>query len=318
MTRFSTYFNPTKILDTLQRLQTALSFNEEKFSSLLNLRLDEYRQLHSTHTPPSLQAIERLADQIDLCPEAILSGNINYAILSSRFSGCPTILPEKYTFASYSKRRTSIHLLDSIETRFGWKMRSDILKELQVNEAIFLDPDGFISIQFLVDLCSAIQSRLPQKDILFEMGKTSVNSNYHSKLGEIYLRLAGPKQIYENTFPELAKLYYDLNTHYKILKLSDTHCTLKTTPNPLLLELLKSKTIGSLGTCEQKRGVIACYPAYQHLPHAKVIETQCMHRGDLHCIFDIDFEYSTHINRVRKLRSSQVSHSRVVNGSVAS
>jgi hypothetical protein len=277
------------ILDTLERIQVTLNFSSEQYLSILQLNQREYNRVLSGEHAVSSSLISRLAEQLDLCPNNILSGKIDFKALSAHFSGNPTLLPEKYAFAALSKRRTSIHLLNTIELNYGWRTRERVIRQLQVNESILSSPDAPISMRFPLDLFEIIQGLDPRKNIIFEMGQGYVSTNFYSKLGEIYRGLSSPKKLYERTFPDLASIYYETNTIYRLMKLSEYHCVVEATPNPQLIEAFKTKRIGSLGACQQKLGAFASLPLYQSLPLAKIHETACIHKGDPSCLFYVDF-----------------------------
>lgn len=284
------------LVDTFEHIRCALAFTTERYCSLLHLTSNEYSKVLSGRMSIPQETIEKLAEQLDLCPQAILEGKVDFRVLTAHFSGSPNTLPEKYSSAAYTKVRTSAHLIDSLERRNGWRVVQSILRKLQVNRSIFLNPDQEINIQLGVDLCAWIQSRLGP-DVLFEMGKNSVNANFHSDLGVILQKMESPMDLYERTFPDLANSYYDQYYRYRLMKLTATQCTIQATRNPLVVEKLKTTHFGSTGTCEQKRGVIAAYPKYKGLPCAKVVEILCVHRGDPYCTFFVDYAEASQLHQ---------------------
>ncbi|MEO5971482.1 MAG: hypothetical protein ABIQ95_16280 [Bdellovibrionia bacterium] len=296
---------PSTIQDTLERIQVTLNFSPEEFLSILELNQRDYDQVLSGERAVSSSLISRLAEQLDLCPNNILSGKIDFKALSAHFSGNPTLLPERYAFAALSRRRTSIHLLNTIELNYGWRTRERIIRQLQVNESILSSPDAPISMRFPLDLFEIIQTLDRRKNVIFEMGRGYVSTNYYSKLGELYRGLSSPKKLYERTFPYLASIYYETNTIYRLMKLSDSHCVIEATPNPQLIEAFKTKFIGSLGACQQKLGAFASLPLYHSLPLAKIHETACIHKGDPSCLFHVDFEIPTQIKKLRRKSKSR-------------
>lgn len=275
--------------DTLERIRATLQFDSDEWQSVLGITQKEQIRMSAKSQAPSAQAILQLAEHLNLNFESILRGEIDYGILAARRKGNDLILPEKYTVGAFSKLRTSSHLLGYLESFYGWRSRVRVLRHFQISEATLQTPDSNISIRFLTDLCDWLIKNQYPKELIFNMGKYSVVSNFHSPLGDQFRKCSSTKEMYENLFSDLAKRYYDRNHRYRLISLSESECVVEATNEPDVLEALKAKTLGSPQVCLVRSGGFSSIPGYLRLPHAEVQEIACQHRGDAACRFRITY-----------------------------
>lgn len=284
------HFNTNK----LELIRLATGYSVKDWAELLHRTEAEYRRLarqDDADIPESV--ILELSESLEISPEAIISGMIDYAALSKRFSGGSAVLPEIYAQNAFSRRRTSVHLLDYLEIHYGWRLRSNILKHFQITEQVFGNPDEKISVRFVTDLCDHLEASGFNEDSFFRMGQYSVVANYHSKLGDAFREQRDPSRVYEACFTEIANRFYDENFRYTLVRLDEHRCVAEVRPNPTVLESLHMTKIGSVATCWARRGTISTMVGYLGLPFAQVKEETCVHRGDLSCRYEINFEQAS-------------------------
>jgi hypothetical protein len=242
----------------------------------------------------------RLAAELSLDPTNIAQGKIDFRTLSAHQNGSVNRLPERYAKGS-SRIRTSAHLFDRIETLFGWRARTAILRRCQVTEAVLGDLDREVNLRFLTDTLDEIRKLGVTTTQFFKIGEQSLIRNYHSPLGELFRASRNTRDLYERCFLELIQKYYDKNTIYRILKLTAARAVIEARPSPDVCASLGEKTPGSHLVCLNKAGGFASLSGYRRLPFADVREVKCIHRGDPACRFEIDFGF---VNaRERQIRS---------------
>jgi hypothetical protein len=281
---------------TLECLRLATQLSSEEWASCLRISTNNYQQqLGQPEILINDRSLENLAEMIDLTPENIVSGNIDFKTVAKRHAGYSTYLPEKYSRFAYSKIRTSSYLLDYVEMVYGWKTRRSILRHFQLNESIFSDLDKQISVQFISDLCLHLTQKglvLPE---FYSIGKYSTISNRNSAVGSLFRELGRPRVAYEKCFTEFIGKYYDQNFVYTLMSLKGTTCVLEARPHQRVLDELHVSTIGNAATCASRGGTFASIMGYLGAADADVIESSCIHKGDAHCIYVIDFEKAERI-----------------------
>lgn len=279
--------------ETLLRLRASSILSDEFWAPLLG-----------ADASPIVQVAEkdvlRAAEELSLDPIDLVRGEIDYRALSAHQHGNIGRLPERYA-RGLSRIRTSAHLFDRIESLFGWRARSAILRRRQVTEAALGDLEREISIRFLTDVLEEIRALGLTDAQFYRLGEQSLVRNYHSPLGNLFRATRNVRELYEKCFLELIQKYYDKNTNYRLASLTDRRAVIEARPNPEVSENLGDKLPGSRLVCLNKAGGFASLSGYRRLPFADVRETACIHRGDPICRFEIDFESAARAETRRPL-----------------
>lgn len=241
----------------------------------------------------------RLAEELSLDPIDLVRGKVDFRAFAAHQQGNVARLPERYA-KGLSRVRTSAHLFDRIESLFGWRARTAILRRRQVTEAALGDLDREISIQFLTDVLEEIRQLGFEDAHFYRLGEQSLVRNYHSAVGEHFRSARNLREMYEKCFMELIQKYYDKNIHYRLVRLTATRAVIEASTNPEVSASLGEKNPGSRLTCLNKAGGFASLSGYRQLPFAKVRETKCVHRGDPACRFEIDFEAAAACERANE------------------
>lgn len=282
--------------NTLERLRDSLDLSVREWASMLEVTERAYRSQLSGASRITLEqsVIESLADELEITPEAIMTGDIDFSVVAKRRVGLATALPERFAKSAYSKVRTSSHLLDYIEMHLGWRARSQVLRRFQLNDSIFADLDYEINVLFISELCERLHREGMPLESFYEMGKLSVISNLNGSLSTLFSKEPGPKSLYERCFNELISKYYDRNFDYRLASLGDDRCVVFAKPREQVLDELRLCALGNSATCAARAGTFASLTGYLGLPDAEVIESECIHRGGSHCRYDIDFHKARH------------------------
>lgn len=292
--------------DTLERIRSTIQLSNEDWAELLQLTPAGY-QLLGLRDPCEIpdRVASDLCDYVGITPEALQSGIIDFKTLAKQVSGNVSFVPERYSEGAFSKRRTSGHLLDLIEIRYGWRERLRLLRTFQVTDAIFADPDGRINLRFLSDLCAYLRGKGFSRDALAEMGQHSVVTNYAGPLGRHFRRLRNVQKAYESCFTEVINRYYDENFVYELVRMDEHSCTVECRYRPEVLDATRSRAPGNEGTCSTRAGAFASIPGYLDLPYAKVTESSCIHRGDPLCRYEIDFDMAVRAESIHEVSEAE-------------
>ncbi len=279
---------------TLDKIQHALGWSTHELADRLSLTEKRFQFLRSRKIQPSLYSVAQLIEQIGLSVERIVTGSIDYEALRSHAKGDLFYVPEKYMLAAFSKRRTSIHLLEYIENYFGWEMKKNILNHFQVTEAIFKDPDSQINFLFLSDFCNYFTHCGYSPALLPIMGAYSVVTNRNSSLGDLMASFGSPRNLHEQVFVDLVGKSFDRNLDYRLTKLTADTCIVEANFTQELQDALKQKKLGNSHVCSIRAGSFSSLTGYLNLPFSTVVEESCIHRGDACCRYRISFKKAQH------------------------
>jgi predicted hydrocarbon binding protein len=230
---------------------------------------------------------------------------IDFGLLASRVRGDAGQFPERYVAGAFSRKRTSINILAYLEDFHSWEMRDQILRQFQMSEAALRDPNEWINVRFLSDLCEYLSKHGFSESALVAMGSYSLITNFDSNLGIEFRKLQSPSEVIENCFGPLVTLY-DRNIDYKIAELHEECAVIEARSNRDVLDALKIREIGNTPYCQVKSGVFSSLVGYLGLPFARVEETSCVHRGDEYCRYEIIYEHAAWQNKRNRFRRSHV------------
>ena len=277
------------LITRLERIRQGLGIDLALWSELLGISPQSYKEAVATGRPVPLCALEAVTHYLGLSLEILIRGEIDYPALFARFNGHLGTLPERYSTGAFSRKRTSINVLAYVEQMYGWTESQHILRLLQVNEAAFGNPEEWINVNFLADLLALLKKRGATRESLRAMGSFSAVTNRRTRLGEVMGQAHGVHDLYETMIDRAAGLY-DVNCNYWIESMEADGCVIAAVPNPDVQDAIGSKVIGNREVCEAKEGVFASAPCYIGHAHSAVSEEKCVHRGDPHCAFHVQFD----------------------------
>lgn len=276
------------IWNVLERISHELNLGDAGMADLLELTAADYARKHDSRSELSVRAAMRLSERLDLSFDGLVTGRIDFRALAKHFNEERAFLPERYGRAAFSRRRTSIYMLEFIESMYGWKERAHVLRRLQLNETIFSEPDEDINILFAEDVCEYISRYRGGRRDLFQMGLSSSRSVKGGKVLDLLGAASSIKGVYE-LICYVTERYFEENYCYQVTRAGPDGCEISGVPNPELLELLELDFAGGPAICEVRRGFTAAVPGYLGLPFASVRKTRCVHEGDPECLFQVDY-----------------------------
>ena len=291
---------------TLNKIKTVLGFSDAQMSNILHLTPKEYTSFKERNASPSVFSIMQLSEFLEVGFIPLMSGQVDYRALAARMLKNSPQMPERYTRAAYSKRRTPLYMLDYITDLFGEVQRQSILRHLQVNEALFQDRNAPINLLFTTDLCEYLKKYNLMTDTeLIGMGKYSSKSARSPIIINPLASTKSVKEMYELMCAELLVSHFEKNNFYHPVKASKHHCTIVGHPNQEIEEELGLKNAGTSAVCLLRSGFVSTVPNFLGLPHARIKKTACVHQGDPECRYEIDYE---HAERVFSLQKAEMGH----------
>jgi hypothetical protein len=283
-----------RLWDQVDKIQVAMGISNEELLDLLKLSRTQYQVARDSKSELSIHQLKSLADCAGLSIDRILSGQVDYSVLAEKAAGEKIAITERYSVGAHRRCRTSINLLQYIETIF------------QAPKDLLLNPERWISIHFLNDICSYLE-KMGANDATFRsMGSFSVVSNFSSPLGKSFASIGVLPDLIKHIFLEVNK-EFENNACYDVIGETATSITVSSVSNKDVAEELKVAEVGSPLICLTRAGTFSSIPAYLGLPYANVNETSCVHQNDARCVFEIDF--STSIAAMEELRANSGKHS---------
>lgn len=267
-------------------------------AAMMGLSSTAYRNHKSRSRSLPVDSVFSLADHIPISFERIMGGGVDLETLHEHAKGNVGHIPARYRIGAFSKRRTSVNALYFIENHLGAASKDEILKHLQVNPAVFKNPDETISIHFVTDVLNYLARYQHRRESFVQIGRYSTDTNRHSRLAQVYAECRTPSEMYDKLFNALVS-NYDENYDYRLTRLSKIGATLRVYQRKRTEDALNLRVYGSVPICWMRIGINAALPKYKQLPEANVTKTKCIFEGDDCCEMEIDFEFS-HYSALRR------------------
>ncbi len=298
-----------EIWDTFERIAMTLNLKDSEFADMLLLTQHELLKFREHKKDLPFIKLFNLSERLNISFDSIITGKIDYQALAQHYFGNLTYLPEKYSNCKLGRRRSSVMILNFIETNFGWKERLSVLRRFQLNEAIFAKPDEPISFDFNSELLDYLVKYKIDKNFLPKIGIQSFLKTYPLAVKNELNGCTDVGEIYERFCDQIIEKYFEKNFQYKIEKMRHDSCIVIATPNQDLIETLKNNTPGSSITSLYRLGVASIYPGIIGLPQATARQTASIYDGAPYIRYEINYEKAQTIysRRIREFgRDSQI------------
>jgi transcriptional regulator with XRE-family HTH domain len=286
-----------RLWKNVKAIQQSLALSDHQIAEVLGMSETTFQHNRSRQVFLSVSSVERFSGITNVTLDELFSENIDLESVRDRFTRAQNYIPERYAMAAFSRRRTCVNVLAYLEFRYGFKFKREILQKFRISESVFLNPDEFINIQFLSDLCEELKNRGVDDQALFSMGTFSAVTNYHGPVGHIARSESNTRDAYERIFTQHMHLF-DRNSDYKLVSLKDNVARVKVKFTEELKEGLKSDHLANSAFCMVRAGVGCSFPMYFGLPVARLTKDKCIHQGDEYCLHDFDFSEAVHRERL--------------------
>ena len=286
----------SRIRSILLDVHSALCISEKDWLEVLELKQRDYRNILSGRKDLPTLNLYCLTERLNLSPEAFQTGRIDYRAIQAHWKGYTDYLSPRYTVGAFSKRHTVLNTLNFLEVTRGREWRQLVNRTFQTNEVLWEKIDQPINILFLTDMWGFLAKQGFSATDFLAIGRNSFSTHQNTHIGKTMGERKNCKDIFEFTFNSFMP-QFEQNCFYKIIKLSHDICIIDGWTSTHLSDALKVKHAGNTYSCMVKTGVISSITCFIKRPHARVTETQCVHRGDDKCRFEVEFPTS----RVRQL-----------------
>ena len=200
-------------------------------------------------------------------------------------------LPERY--ANEKQQLVRAHsiqgILKYVNLLRGKNYADSLVKTLKVPENYFKNSASFVNPLFGDDLLDELQKDHFNDYQMREMGTMTLITNFHTPLGKIFRNMDSPLQIYRDVHEVYVDRFGNM-VNYKILRLSETGCTIEIRPSEEISEAFKTKFVGSRRMCLVLQGIYISLLGSIQKRFAKLVEKECMYQGSSQCIYEISWD----------------------------
>jgi hypothetical protein len=274
---------------TFERLRVILDESEQEWRDLLMMSKRDYTMFRNGKTTPTIAAASQIAKRTNLTLDHLLSGEIDFNQVSRLLAGQYDSIPERYRVGAFSRRRTSLAVLDYVEVVWSWEHKADILAKFQMHEKAFSDHENTINIRFLSDLCEEVTRRGATSKTLFNMGAHASKVN-KSAMKKHLKDIKTTKKLFEFVLGSgLVSQFYDRNFDYTLESLKDDSCIISLKESDAVKDALKTNIIGNPEMCTFRSGTMYTLPAHVGSQATSVRKLSCRHQGDESCRYEISF-----------------------------
>jgi hypothetical protein len=285
------------IRENLERLRSCAEMDQGKaesknWYSLLELSGPQLERINSYVDDIPTSALERVAAEFKIDPQALLGESIDFREIAIRHSRGHQ-LPGRFMIGAFGRRRATIGALDFLEKKSGWRTRRDVFRHFKVNEAMFSNSMDPISMRFMTDVCTyLVKAHGYTKNDLYQLGTNIQANNRGTIVGNVFSSCRGPDEIYERFFGDMMK-FFELNCEYFIVKVDNERCVIDVLSRSEVAEALRVKHLGNVETCAFKAGIFSSLTGFLGMPFAGIRELSCVHRGDASCRYELNYPRSS-------------------------
>lgn len=279
------------LLLNFEKLRTGLQMDDAEWSDVTHLSSDQYVKILQRRNDLPLMALLNLSEYLNLNPEMIIEGDLDFPTLLAHRNTNYDVIPERYSTAAFSRMRSIKSMVQYVETFLGWQKKNILLRTFQLTELSINDPNRPVSIRLAQDIFKYLRHLGLSSSQISSLGEYSVAVNRNLDVGQEFSKCIYPSVVFERMFTDLLK-YYEKNSIYQILYITDVECLLEIRPNEEACAALNSDKVGNTECCHYRAGVFASAPGFLGLPFAKVEEISCIHLGESSCKFLINYECS--------------------------
>jgi hypothetical protein len=272
----------------LDDLRSHMSLGHEAMADRLALTPKRYSMLYFNKIEPPICAVEAMLEEFDIDSDVFFFGELDYKTLEAHARGHYSRLPERYTVAAYSKKRTVIPLLSCLEAFQGKPSVERLLSRFQCRPEAFQDPNEPINIRFVSDLCDHLSKTGFEDRLLYQMAKTSSLLSRDAELRKRFADCRNPTEVFEKITTQLGHVF-DTNHSYKIDKIIDGGIRLTSRFDKAVMEELKQSSLGNKPCCVLRAGTLSTIPTIIGNETARVKKAECSHDGSELCAYDITF-----------------------------
>lgn len=278
-----------KIENLLNCIQVKFQLKPEDFLKAMTLTEAEYQEILMGRRSYSLVHLLSLANALGLSIDLLLTGTLDVDAAARRYAGERHIFPSRYSKSAQAliRARAMRVAICYLDTHVGRMSTDAILERLQVYRDQFDDTAKFISPLIFFDLLEVL-GQSGYTDAHFRMLGTMTLVVEENKIGRLLKSASSPRELYKSVC-DLLMGQYDRLSLYLPQKLTMTDLVLKVLPSEEGKDAFHANVIGNRGSCLYRQGVAMSFLANILPAYAEVHESRCVHVGDSHCLYHVNW-----------------------------
>jgi predicted hydrocarbon binding protein len=256
------------------------------------LTRQEYSRIIQHKKELSAFSLLSLAQELELNPTSIFSGDISIEALDAARRGNHSFIDPRYTVGASSRKFTVINTLNYLSKYRGPHLRKAVNQHFQIHEDFWSDwriaSSQCVNIRLMAELRGVLRKN-GFTDLDFRaIGFHSSITLRETQIGKALSAADGKIEAFELMFNELAA-HFEKNHLYQIESINKERCIVRSVNNPDISDALSTRLVGNPETCLVRVGIFSAVPTLQSESAASVHQTHCVHAGDPHCRFIIDY-----------------------------
>ena len=280
-----------KTIDFIKSLRAALPFYDKgKVEESLGMSRSEFRKVLNGEGEFNVIEITNLSRDFNFSLKALEEGKIDIDSVIKKFEGKTTGIPQRYEGKPPgSKSYFIISSLDFTEQSHGPNLKKLALEYLQIEDHLYEDPNGYVTLEVLVDLLIFLHDHGMTREEIQNLGAYSFYGILNSPESSDFAKFENTREFLIYFFEVFASEVAASHYQFKLLKNTDEGLIIQVTDAPETLLFKKGEPMGSQFCCYHMLGGFGEVLKHRGIHHYEDSHPHCRHRGDEFCIFEFNF-----------------------------
>lgn len=262
------------------------------FCELIDLNTTEFLNFRNGSIEASLSGIERFSKHVNIPINSIIAGDFDRKTIVGQSHGNEVDIPDRYLepgqqLGLKTSIRNCIQYLSQIH---GFEFTRRILSQLQVPYAYFFSNGEFVSPCLQLDILSEMRRRGFTSNALYGMGLYSGASRFKD------LKRLNQGHIDKSDFAGHLEQYiisvlsqFDHIFRYELFDADTQGVVIGIKPRGQSKYLFSEQHRTCNFPCHFKKGLFVALLKSTGIRDIHIQEPNCFHRGDSHCLYNIEF-----------------------------
>lgn len=263
----------------LEKIKDSLLLSDQKFAETLGLSYEDYVKHRQGAFFLPLDCVFEFAEKMNFHFEDLLKQEFRIKIESATGQ---TLLPERYTYATYSELQPIKNIISYLELVRGFRAKVNLIRKFNLTDDIFNGSEQKVNVNLISDIVSYLNNTYKFSEKEYKaMGQ---QTPFVVKGDFLKNKLTAPKTIEDvvSTFFEECTHLFDKNYHYKIDNIVGNHVIIDAVPRKHVLEEMKINLteFGSREVCLTRMGVISSMTYYKYGLNSPITQIASLQNGD--------------------------------------
>lgn len=292
----------------LEKIKDSLLLSDQEFAETLGLSYADYVKHRQGAFFLPLDCVFEFAEKMNFHFEDLLKQEFRIKIESATGQ---TLLPERYTYATYSELQPIKNIISYLELVRGFRAKVNLIRKFNLTDDIFNGSEQKVNVNLISDIVSYLNNTYKFSEKEYKaMGQ---QTPFVVKGDFLKNKLTAPKTIEDvvSTFFEECTHLFDKNYHYKIDNIVGNHVIIDAAPRKHVLEEMKINLtdFGNREVCLTRMGVISSMTYYKYGLNSPITQIASLQNGDSTNRYLMDMTPFKSLGRASR---SQLSNSKTI------